>query len=197
MTLPAAIYVFFGFTGTGKSTLARLWARSRGLPHFNTDVVRKELAGLSPATRRPEAINQGIYTPEFSRRTYEALLELAEQEVRQGRGVVLDGSYQKQEERQRLRDLARRYDFPIYFIFCSCPEPVLRERLSLRSLEPEAVSDGRWEIYLRQKEKFDPPAELKGHELVTLDTTAPAERLASRLEGIIGARSSEDKPSPQ
>jgi uncharacterized protein len=188
MTLPAAIYLFFGFTATGKSTLAHYWADRHSLAHYNTDVIRKKLAGLPPAARRLEAVNHGIYAEEYSRRTYDALLEQAEEEIRAGRGVVLDGSYQKRKERQRLRQLAGRYSLPVYFVFCSCPEPVLRDRLALRGRDPAAVSDGRWEIYLQQLEKFEPPVELEEHELIALDTSAPVEQLACRLEGIISQR---------
>jgi uncharacterized protein len=185
MVLPAALYVFFGVTATGKSTLARAWAHNHSLAYYNTDIVRKDLAGLSATSRQPSALETGIYAPESSRRTYDALLEQAEQELRAGRGVVLDGSYQKHEERLRVRDLAQKYDSPVYFILCTCPERVLQERLALRASDPAAVSDGRWEIYLQQQKKFEPPAELSARELVILDTDAPVTQLGERLEAAI------------
>lgn len=184
----AAIYVFFGLIATGKSTLARFWAAQHALASFNSDVVRKELAGLAPTVRRQEALDRGIYTAEFSRKTYETMLAKAEAEVRAGRGVVLDASYHRRAERQHVRRLARRHGFPVYFILCSCPEPVLRERLARRAMDPTAVSDGRWEIYLGQKEKFEPPTELAPDEVVILETTGPvatvAERLSAALRGL-------------
>jgi uncharacterized protein len=185
MILPAAIYVFFGFTATGKSTLALAWARNHSLAYYNTDMVRKGLAGLPATTRQPSAVETGIYSREFTRRTYGALLEKAARELREGRGVVLDGSYQKREERLRVRHLAEKYASPVYFILCTCPEPVLRERLSLRAKDPATVSDGRWEIYLQQKEKFEPPTELGAHELVILETAAPVAQLGKNLESAI------------
>jgi uncharacterized protein len=185
LTVPAAIYLFFGFTATGKSTLAEAWARKHNLAYYNTDLIRKNLAGLPPTSRQREAVETGIYSREFSRRTYEDLLEKAEREVRNGKGVVLDGSYQKREERQRVRQLAQNYLVPIFFVLCTCPEPVLRSRLSRRARDPAAVSDGRWEIYLQQKARFEPPTELTPQELVLLDTGEPAKQVAARLEEII------------
>jgi predicted kinase len=180
-----AIYVFFGLIATGKSTLARVWAERHALASFNSDVVRKELAGLAPTARRQEALDQGIYTAEFSRKTYETLLAKAEAEVRAGRGAVLDASYQRRDERRRVRKLARRYGFPVYFVLCTCPEPVLRERLAQRLLDPAAVSDGRWEIYIRQKEKFEPPTELEPGELVTLETQGSTAAVIARLTAAL------------
>jgi uncharacterized protein len=185
MILSVAIYVFFGFTATGKSTLARSWAHNHSLAYYNTDMVRKGLAGLSATTRQPSAVETGIYSREFSRRTYEALLENAEQELRAGRGVVLDGTYQRRAERLQVRDLAQKYASPVYFILCTCPEPVLKERFARRAKDPAAVSDGRWEIYLQQKEKFEPPTELGARELVLLETTAPVTLLLRDLEAAI------------
>jgi len=60
------IYVFFGMIASGKSFLARSFAQNRNYACYNTDRVRKELAGLDPVTNCPDGFNQGIYTQEFS-----------------------------------------------------------------------------------------------------------------------------------
>jgi uncharacterized protein len=185
MVFPPAIYVFFGFTATGKSLLGKAWAGLHHLAYFNTDLTRKELAGVPATSRQPKGLQQGIYSPALSRRTYDALLAKAEQALPAGQGVVLDGSYIKREERLRVRDLAHRHNFPVYFVLCTCSESILRERLSLRASDPAAVSDGRWEIYLHQKESFEPPTELRAGELIEIDTTAPVTQLLEQLETAI------------
>jgi len=179
------IYVFFGMIATGKSTLALRFASHRGLAYVNTDVVRKELAGISPTQGRRDEVDQGIYTPEFSRLTYDALLDRAEAELRQGRGVVLDGSYQKREERERVVSLARRLGACVRFILCTCSDEVKKERLAVRERDPEAVSDGRWEVYLRQKERFMEPTELDSGELVVFDTDLPVDEAVARLDRLL------------
>ena len=72
------LLVFFGMIATGKSYLASAWAKQYDLPYYNSDRVRKELAGLPPETGQQEEVDKGIYTPEFSRRTYDALIEHAQ-----------------------------------------------------------------------------------------------------------------------
>lgn len=175
------LFIFFGLIATGKSTVAQAWAERRILRYYNSDVVRKELAGLSPQTHQRETADQGIYTSEFTAKTYAALLERAEQDLAQGRGVVLDASYQKKADRDQVRMLAQRLGVRLYYILCVCPEKEMKRRMAKRALDPQAVSDGRWEIYLKQKERFEAPAELAPDQLITLSTDLPVEAVLEQL----------------
>ena len=180
------LFIFFGLIATGKSTVARAFADVRSHAYYNSDVVRKELAGLSPQAKQRETADQGIYTSEFTARTYAALLERAEQDLAKGRGVVLDASYQRKTDRDRVRMLAQRLGVRLYCILCVCPEEEMKRRMAQRALDPQAVSDGRWEIYLKQKERFEPPTELSPDQLITLSTDLPLaavlEQLTTHLE---------------
>jgi thymidylate kinase len=51
-----------------------------------------------------------------------------------------------------------------------------------REQDPAAVSDGRWEIYQKQKKRFEKPDELATSELITIDTQAPLEDLLEELD---------------
>lgn len=181
MQLPEnLLLVFFGMVATGKSYLASSWAKKYGLPYYNSDKVRKELAGLTPKTSQQEEVDQGIYTKEFNRRTYDALLEHADRHFRSDKqaSVVLDGSYQSLYERDLLRkhfgDLVR-----IVFIHCTCSERVVRERLEIRAGDPDAVSDGNWQIYRTQKKRFQGIAD--SEQVVELDTDASIEVLLNKV----------------
>ena len=124
----------------------------------------------------------GIYTKEFSRRTYNALLEKAETAIKGGHSVVLDGSYQYAQDRQAICELAKIISTQVYFIFCQCPEEEMKRRMDLRSKDAAAVSDGRWEIYLKQKQRFEPPDEIPAAILRTVNTNAPVKDLLNQLE---------------
>lgn len=181
MPLPEnCLVVFFGMIATGKSYLASAWADHYGLPYYNSDRVRKALAEIPPETGQQEEVDQGIYSPEFSRRTYDALLEHADNHFREDRQacVVLDGSYQSFQERELLRahfkDQVR-----LVFVHCFCAEEVVRERLEIRADDPDAVSDGNWEIYLSQKKRFQPVRETE--QVIALDTDIPVEELVKRV----------------
>ncbi len=188
MQTKAEIFAFFGLIASGKSTLAAAWADQIGASYYNSDKVRKELAGLLPKTGKKESFNQGIYTPEFSERTYNALLEMGESDLRTAKTVVLDASYQELKERNRVRELAKKVGKKLIFVLCVCPEDVMKERMAIRAKDPNAVSDGRWEIYLQQKEKFKNPDELASSELITINTDKSVEVLVEQLSSLAAVR---------
>jgi len=176
------IYVFFGMIATGKSTLAMAWAKYKQLQYYNSDRVRKELAGIRPTESQRSTVDTGIYTGEFSQKTYQALLEKAEKLLLQGDSVILDASYQLERDRQDVRALAKHLYSRVCFIYCQCSEDEMKRRMSLREQDPAAVSDGRWEIYLKQKQRFELPVELTASELITIDTRAPLADLLEELD---------------
>jgi hypothetical protein len=175
------LFVFMGLIASGKSTLAQAFAEDRGLAVYNSDVVRKELAGQQSAATQSAAFAGGIYTPEFSRRTYDTLLHLAAQELDQGRSVVLDASYHKRAERHVLVDFCTSHDYAYLLIHCLVAEEETRRRLALRAQDPHAVSDGTWEIYLKQKEVFEYPTEIAPDHFLEIVTDRPVNELLTLL----------------
>lgn len=179
---PPVLYVFFGMIATGKSTLAMAWAKQKKLAYYNSDTVRKELAGLNPTNSQRNSIDTGIYTKDFSQKTYNTLKEKAEAILQQCESVILDASYQYARDRQDLRNLAKNLNCRVCFILCQCSVSEMKRRMKEREQDPTAVSDGRWEIYLKQKDRFEPPDELTASELIIIDTQAPLAELLEALE---------------
>jgi len=176
------VWVFFGLIASGKSHLAEYWAARHGFVHLNSDRIRKELAGLAAAGGRGAEPDQGIYSPEFSRRTYDELLLRAGATLAEGRPVLLDASYQGRAERDRVRRWAAELGAAPYFVQCICPEEEVKRRLQLRAADPTAASDGRWEILQIQRARFEPPTELAASQLLTLATDRPVELLLAELD---------------
>jgi uncharacterized protein len=177
------LLIFFGMIATGKSHLAAAFAKKWGCAYHNSDIVRKELAGLAADSRQINTVDTGIYSREFSRRTYDELLCRAKNDLSQERHVcvVLDGSYQSRSERQLIcRETGKQHR--LVFIHCQCPEAVMKKRMDRRLKNPRAVSDGRWEVYLQQKKRFEMPVELPPDQLLTLDTDRPLPDLLRLLE---------------
>lgn len=186
--------VFFGLIGSGKSFVAKAWAAKHGFPYCNTDVVRKQLAATKACAPYVEGVSEGKYSQAFTRRTYDALLDFADSALDAVTCVVLDGSYQAQVERQTLvQRLANRAR--VVFVLCSCREAVIKTRLAQRALDPTAVSDGTWKIYLRQKEVFEYPEELSVGQFRRLDTDKGLNLLLESLEDLLQNESGENKES--
>ncbi len=176
------LLVFFGMIATGKSYLASAWAKQFEIPYYNSDRVRKELAGIGVETDQQEDVDKGIYTPGFSRRTYDTLIAKAKVHFAENNlaCVVLDGSYQSLAE----RDLVRKQfaaQVRIVFVHCSCSEQVVKERLAIRASDPDAVSDGSWTIYQAQKKRFQ--GLTAKEQAIAIDTDAPVEVLVAKING--------------
>ncbi len=82
-----------GLMGTGKSTLARALQQVIGARLLSSDLTRKRLARLDPGQPQAAAFEQGVYTPTWTRRTYQALWCEAEAALAQGYSVLLDASF--------------------------------------------------------------------------------------------------------
>jgi aminoglycoside phosphotransferase family enzyme/predicted kinase len=179
------LYVFFGLSGTGKSTLAVAWSERQHLAVYNSDRARKELvAGIPAEERRWEPFEQGLYSPTYTMRTYRTLASLAGAGLMRGESVVLDATYTDENERKRLIELAREAAADIKFILCTCPEEEINRRLIDRAQIGDQVSDGRWEIYLRQKERFASTGGLGSDQLYVLRTDRPLDVLLNELDGL-------------
>lgn len=177
------LYVFFGLSGTGKSTVASAWAKNHQLPFYNSDRVRKKSVAKIPTDERHwEPFGQGIYSRQQTLTTYRALACLAGKHLMQGESVILDATYRDREERLRLLELAREAKANVHFILCTCSEQEIKKRLTQRARIETQVSDGRWEIYLKQKERFASTGELDQDHLMVLSTDRSIPELLDELD---------------
>jgi uncharacterized protein len=178
------IVVVFGLMGTGKSSRSRALAETLGWPVIHSDVVRKNLAGLKPTDRVQVDFGKGIYDEDFSTQTYTEMLRQAREQLAEGRSVILDGSYKRAQERERVRQLAKEQGARVVFVYCECPPAVARERLGIRLTDPEAISDGRVELFESQVRDFDTLTP-EDRPLLRLDTTRDPKVVLDELAGFV------------
>jgi len=166
------LLIMTGLVGTGKSTVAEALSRSLGFNVISSDITRKKLAGISPTEHRFEQFQGGIYTDDFSRRTYDNMFAQAKELLSQGQWVILDASFKKRQDRLEVAEIAKRAKADFAVIECVLDEASVKTRLEKR-LKEETTSDGRWEIYESQKRDFDPVTESPVDSHIVLDTSQP------------------------
>ncbi len=147
------LIIVFGLSGTGKSTLAQRLSRLLGAAHISSDNVRKELAGLGASAHSYAGYEKGIYSPEFTKKTYEEIVLRAKETLGAGQACLLDATFLKKSQIDSARSLAGGY--PFHIIECSAPEEVILKRLSERVVKESAaggtLSDAGIETYFQQK----------------------------------------------
>lgn len=173
------LFITTGFTGTGKSTLAESLSKQLGLVLISSDVTRKHLAGIPEIEHHFGPIGCGIYSPSFTELTYQTMFEQAREYLRKGQSVILDASFIRREYRRKAQELAQALSASFYILECRSTDIEVRQRLSER-MEGRSISDGRWEVYLAQKQDFEPiEEEADGYAII--DTSQPIEDILHQV----------------
>jgi len=148
------LIVVCGPAGTGKTTLANAVGEEIGFKVISSDIVRKELAGISPTEHRYEEFEKGIYTRDFTQKTYREMMKRAEGFLKQGISIILDATFVAEVFREMVLAMAEDTNANLYFVECMLDDATVRKRLDERSKKEGITSDARWEIYLKQKEQY-------------------------------------------
>ncbi|MFF9113552.1 MULTISPECIES: AAA family ATPase [unclassified Streptomyces] len=156
-----------GLPGSGKSTLSGALADRLGVTLLSSDRVRKELAGIPAEQSAAADYGEGLYTPEWTARTYATLLDRAAALLSSGESVVLDASWTDETQREAAVRMAERASADLVALHCHVPHEVSAARLSARGPGP---SDADLEIATAMAARESP-----WPEAVAVDTSGPLE----------------------
>jgi aminoglycoside phosphotransferase family enzyme/predicted kinase len=179
-----AVVAVGGFIASGKSTIAELMGPLLSAPVVAADVTRKAMLDVEKTTPLRDAAWTGAYSPEQTEQVYAEVLRRADHVLASGRPVILDASFRSRKHRDAARALAQKHGVPFYFLECTAPDSVCRERLHARAKGP-SVSDGRKEIYDAFIASWEPVTELPPAEHVVVDTTRPARENVGELREVM------------
>ena len=182
------LFLVSGLSGTGKSTIAQKIAVDYHAVQINTDVVRKEAAGMNKFERHHDSVNTGLYDPKKVDDTYERVMQRASRVLKKGQNVVLDATFQKKKYRDMAHHIAGQQHAALVMIQCVCPDAVVKQRLEDR-LKKKSVSDGRWEIYQAQKQSFEPFT--SAESCLMMDTSDESYEYRMSFFGMLLSRLSE------
>ncbi|MFB7223576.1 AAA family ATPase [Streptomyces sp. NPDC056227] len=156
-----------GLPGSGKSTLSGALADRLGVTLLSSDRLRKELAGIPAGQPAVAAYGEGLYTPEWTAKTYAALLDRASALLSRGESVVLDATWSHARQREAAQRMAERTSAELVALHCQVPRDVTAARLDTRA---PGTSDAGLDVANVMAEK-EPP----WTEAVTVDTSGSLE----------------------
>ncbi|EEY59385.1 uncharacterized protein PITG_11407 [Phytophthora infestans T30-4] len=122
-----------GLPASGKSNLSKMLAESdSSLVWLRSDAIRDD------------SLEEGLYSPEMTRRTYDEVLQQCVKHLRKGERVVVDATFRDPVQRQRFITTARTEGALFAFIMCECDREIIKGRMLARKND---MSDATWEVY--------------------------------------------------
>ena len=127
----------------------------------------------------------GIYSEEFTRRTYAALIEHARTHLERGQGVIIDATFRHPAERREIMEIALRAGFPLLFVECRAASHLVLRRLRERETSSGEVSDADAGVYLRQHDDFVALDEIPQACRVVVNTAHSLARTIDEIEAAL------------
>lgn len=174
------LLVVMGKIATGKSYLAQSLAEELDWKVFSSDRIRKEMLGLDIYTRPEESIREKLYSEEITSKTYERLIHNGLTELSTNKGVVLDATFGRKEQRALLLEAVHSKGYSVLFIEVQADLPTRKKRLVERSVY-RSISDARLEDLPLIDSLYEEPMELPQDHLLKISSTEPLMLLLSRL----------------
>ena len=173
------LIITHGLSGSGKTTLTQSLLENLSAIRLRSDVERKRLAGLQPMESGQAEPGKGIYTREFSDRTYRHLLGLAADIIDAGYSVIVDATFLVSEQRNIFRHLAMEKDIAFNILDFVAPVEVLQKRLKQRTGD---ASDADLEVLERQITTLMPFSESEKSFVIIIDTEIEKEVNPDRFQ---------------
>lgn len=145
--MPPSLIAVGGFSGTGKSTLARGLGPAIGPPPgavvLRSDEIRKRLWGVPLV----EHLGAEAYTSSASQRVYDALVHQATAALQAGCSVVVDAVLARPSDRAAIERVAAEAGAPFRGFWLEAPASVVVGRLERRRAD---ASDADAAVYQQQ-----------------------------------------------
>ncbi|MBW2117408.1 MAG: ATP-binding protein [Deltaproteobacteria bacterium] len=141
-----------GLPGTGKTTVAKEFARQTQALHFDIDEVKRVVV---PADEVTEDIDPPEYRFKYYAETIRRLPELFAKTSAQT--VILDETFHLRNFRDFWNESARALNIRVHWIEVVCDEEIVKERLSIgKNRGNHILGNKAIPMYLLFKEAFEP-----------------------------------------
>ncbi len=165
------LFITHGFSGSGKSFLAKALNEARGIIQIRSDIERKRLSGCMPRERSGLEVEKGMYDSQRTEETYQRLAELAVFVIEAGFSVLLDATFLKENHRDLMRQLASTLQVPFIILHCVAPNEMLEQRIHVREKIGQDPSDATQQVLDAQRDMAQPLRINEQNLTLTIDTS--------------------------
>ncbi len=183
----AALFITHGLSGSGKTFFTQSILEHLPAIRIRSDIERKRLFDIETNSNTNAGVQDGIYSLDASRQTYNRLAELARVPLNAGYHTIVDATFLRCEQRQQFRDLAEQLGIPFVILDFHAIENILRERIIARQAVGKDASEADIEVLEQQMASIELFSEDEIIHCITIDTMAPFDitdflrRLAQQL----------------
>src|SRR5579884_2984230 len=149
--MPATLYLFIGYPGAGKTTIAKIISDKTHAVHLWADVERHKL------------FKEPTHSEKESHELYDKLNKATDYLLEQGKSVVFDTNFNHFADRQKLRQIADKHAAKTVIVWVTTPIKVARQRSvkshKSRNLYSASMTD---EQFKSITVKLEPPLNEEG-----------------------------------
>jgi len=141
------LYIFVGYPGSGKTTVAKIIAEMSSAEHLWADHERHKM------------FNQPTHAVSESRRLYAHLNQVTDRLLSQGLSVIFDTNFNYYSDRQHLRQIAKKRQAKTILIWLTTPLAIARARATEHSHNKETRIWGNMppEVFDRMSSQLELP----------------------------------------
>ncbi|MFM8454504.1 MAG: AAA family ATPase [Gammaproteobacteria bacterium] len=156
------LIMMHGVSGSGKSTWAEKISEQHRAIHIRSDEERKRYIELE----------ENLYTPEKTINIYARLEMIANIVLESGYSVIIDAAFLDPNMRQSFYALAKKQKVECLVLSCKASQPELEQRINLRLIEKNDISDADVQVLHQQLAQFKPLSsnEYKQAKIIEIDT---------------------------
>lgn len=168
-----AILMMCGFSGSGKSFLAKCISDLEGMIWIRSDLERRRLSAGAVDSEPGEGSGSMNYSSEITGRTYDKMNGMSDRLLKEGFFVILDATFLLEKQRSDVIETARNNGVPLMILHCSVPEAELRKRINQRKGEGMDPSEADLDVLAWQEGIFEPFSGKELSYVIEINTAAP------------------------
>jgi len=162
-------YLIRGLPGTGKTTISKILSEILNIEILSTDKIRRSIS-----------FNGNLYSKENKEQVYRKLEELLLESLNERNPKILDGTFSKVTQVERIYNLCKTQKYGLKIIECFCSEETIKKRLITRT---DSLSDADYDVYEKIKEEYEVIG--RNFQVYPLNTEQSFSKLKAILKEII------------